>query len=174
MHSRCCRTVAGNIVTGIINKPLLLHLVCCLHYLYQWCTVKQVSDNEIYLLTKYIKSVLWRVAKRLSYTEDARCLKFNENMRDSESIASNIWMLASTEFERMWKENFMSSFKTLASYLLDGTDSDPIRLSQHSRRRMFWPRSKTVQFRIKIRNFTASNNKVIPVVKYHLMSRGKR
>jgi len=27
------------------------------------------------LLIKYIKSVLWRVAKRLSYKEDARCLK---------------------------------------------------------------------------------------------------
>jgi len=27
------------------------------------------------LLIKYIKSVLWRVAKRLSYIEDARCLK---------------------------------------------------------------------------------------------------
>ena len=37
--------------------------------------VKQISDNEIYLLIKYIKSVLWRVVKRLSYTEDARCLK---------------------------------------------------------------------------------------------------
>jgi hypothetical protein len=36
--------------------------------------VKQISDNEIYLLIKYIKSVLWRVAKRLSYIEDARCL----------------------------------------------------------------------------------------------------
>ena len=33
--------------------------------------------NEIYLLIKYIKSVLWRVAKRLSYMEDARCLKVN-------------------------------------------------------------------------------------------------
>ena len=31
---------------------------------------------EIHLLIKYIKSVLWRVSKRLSYTEDARCLKF--------------------------------------------------------------------------------------------------
>jgi hypothetical protein len=29
-------------------------------------------------LIKYIKSVLWRVAKRLSYIEDARCLKANE------------------------------------------------------------------------------------------------
>ena len=28
------------------------------------------------MLIKYIKSVLWRVAKRLSYIEDARCLKF--------------------------------------------------------------------------------------------------
>jgi len=27
------------------------------------------------LFIKYIKSVLWRVAKHLSYTEDARCLK---------------------------------------------------------------------------------------------------
>ena len=61
-------------VTGIINKPLLLYLVGCLYYLYQ-CTVKQISDNEIYLLIKYIKSVLWRVAKRLSYIKDAQCLK---------------------------------------------------------------------------------------------------
>jgi len=36
--------------------------------------VTQISDNEIYLLIKYIKSVLWRVAKCLPYTEDARCL----------------------------------------------------------------------------------------------------
>ena len=62
-------------LTRIINKPLLLHLVGCLCYLYLWCTVKQISDNEICLLIKYIKSVLWRVAKRLSYIEDARCLK---------------------------------------------------------------------------------------------------
>jgi len=37
--------------------------------------VKQRSDNEIYLLIKYIRSVLWRVVKRLSYIEDAQCLK---------------------------------------------------------------------------------------------------
>jgi len=36
-----------------------------------------VSDNEIYLLIKYIKRVLWRVAKCLSYIEEARCPKFN-------------------------------------------------------------------------------------------------
>ena len=39
--------------------------------------VKQISDNEIYLLIKYKKSVLWRVGKRLSYIEDARHLKVN-------------------------------------------------------------------------------------------------
>ena len=36
-----------------------------------------MPDNEIYLLIKYIKNVLWRVAKPLSYIEDARCLKLN-------------------------------------------------------------------------------------------------
>jgi len=65
-------------LTGIINMPLLLHLVGCLYCLYQWCTVKQISDNEIYLFIKYINSVLWRVAKRLSYIEDAQCLKVNQ------------------------------------------------------------------------------------------------
>ena len=29
-------------LTRIINNPLLLHLVGCLYYLYQWCTVKQI------------------------------------------------------------------------------------------------------------------------------------
>ena len=66
-------------LTGIINKPLLLHLVGCLYYLYQCCMVKQISNNEIYLLIKYIKSVLWRVVKRLSYIQDARCLKVNSS-----------------------------------------------------------------------------------------------
>jgi len=37
-------------LTGIITKPLLLPLLGCLYYLYQWCTVKQISDNEIYSL----------------------------------------------------------------------------------------------------------------------------
>ena len=54
----------------------MLHLVGCLYYLYQWWTVKKISDIEIYLLIKYIKSVLCRVAKCLSYIEEARCLKF--------------------------------------------------------------------------------------------------
>ena len=36
-----------------------------------------MSDNEIYLLIKYIKSLLWRATKLLSYMEDAWCLKVN-------------------------------------------------------------------------------------------------
>jgi hypothetical protein len=32
------------------------------------------------LLIKYIKSVLWRVAKCLSYIEEARCLKVNTDV----------------------------------------------------------------------------------------------
>jgi len=31
-------------LNGITNKPLLLHLVGCLYYLYQWFTVKQISN----------------------------------------------------------------------------------------------------------------------------------
>jgi len=32
---------------GIINKPLLLHLVGCLCYLHQRCTVKQISNLSV-------------------------------------------------------------------------------------------------------------------------------
>ena len=41
--------------------------------------LKQISDNKMYLLIKYIKSVLWRVVKCLSYIEETRCLKVNSN-----------------------------------------------------------------------------------------------
>ena len=100
MHPRCCRPATSWVnyttscntqssapedgqnncprhdeLTGVINKPLLLHLVGCQCYLCQWWTVKQISDNEIYLLIKYIKIVLWRLATRLFCIEDARCLK---------------------------------------------------------------------------------------------------
>jgi len=40
-----------------------------------------MSDNEIYFLIKYIKSFLWRVAKRLSYIEDAWCLKAKSKLQ---------------------------------------------------------------------------------------------
>jgi len=41
--------------------------------------MKQISDNEIYLLIKYIKSVLWRTAKCMSHIEDARCVEVNSS-----------------------------------------------------------------------------------------------
>ena len=103
-------------LTGIINKPLLLHIVDCLYYLYQWCTVKKISDNEIYvyLLIKYIKSVLWRVAKCLSYIEEARCLKVkvgHGTPRKSSSaiayisgcpLACKTWVAPSISILRQW------------------------------------------------------------------------
>ena len=62
-------------LTGIINKPLLLPSSWLSILFISICTVEQISDNEIYLLIKYIKRVLWKAAKRLSYIEDAGCLK---------------------------------------------------------------------------------------------------
>jgi len=45
---------------GIINKLLLLHLVGCLYYLYQWCTVKQISNSPIlYLFTQFLTTSSW-------------------------------------------------------------------------------------------------------------------
>ena len=82
-------------LTGIINKPLLLHLVGCLYYLYPWCTVKQIPDNEIYLLIKYIKSVLWRVAKRLSCIQDARCLKLKDPFQYYSHSCSKLFQVPS-------------------------------------------------------------------------------
>ena len=43
---------------GIINKPLLLHPVSCLYYLYQWCTVKQISYVRIYIIKFCNKHIL--------------------------------------------------------------------------------------------------------------------
>ena len=92
-------------LTGIINKPLLLHLVGCLYYLCQWCTVKQISDNEQYLFITYIKIVLWRAAQRQSYTEDAGCVKVNLSdtglsvsfigvmLLQKETFLCQIWMM---------------------------------------------------------------------------------
>ena len=69
MHPRCFRPVA-----------VIVALVRYLYYLYQRCTVTQISDNEIYLLIKYLymKSVLWRAAKRLSSYRGARSLKVKD------------------------------------------------------------------------------------------------
>ena len=94
-------------LTGIINKPLLLHLVSCLYYLYQWCTVKQISDNEIYLLIKYIQSVLWRVAKRLSlYIQNARCLRIKPRERAFKQFKSPVLNVLIANIKHRKPSNF--------------------------------------------------------------------
>jgi hypothetical protein len=40
----------------------------------------------IYMLIKYIKSFLWRVVKRLSYTEEARRLKVKRSVKRDYSV----------------------------------------------------------------------------------------
>ena len=92
-------------LTGIINKPLLLHLVACQYYLYQWCTVKQISDNEIYLLIKYIKSVLWRGVKCLSYIEDARCLKVKWNFVTAKASTHAQYLSLQSKQQHSWKHH---------------------------------------------------------------------
>ena len=86
----------------------MLQLVGCLYYLGQWGTAKQISDNEIYLLIKYIKSVLWRVAKRLSYIEDARCLKLK---RKSQHL---LWNLRPLFFLFIFLTGHFRSFRRIA------------------------------------------------------------
>ena len=46
-------------LTGIINKPLLLHLVCCLYYIY----VLRVFTFILYSNVKFDKKILVRVVK---------------------------------------------------------------------------------------------------------------
>ena len=54
----------------------------------QYCTkYPEIYLNKIYLLIKYIKSVLWIVAKRLSYIQDARCLKVNYKKMEAKILA---------------------------------------------------------------------------------------
>ena len=106
-------------MTGIINKPLLLRLVGCLYYLYQWCTVKPISDNEIYLLIKYIKSVLWRVAKRLSYIEDATCLKVKLRQGTINLCKQTEWLYRAITLncDAVWTKNAKVSKEHSASII---------------------------------------------------------
>ena len=88
MHPRCCRSAKSCVhyttncntqssapedvwnnrskhveLIGIINKPkpLLLHLVGCLYYLgvYQRCTVKQISNFQIFCLGVFLIVAVW-------------------------------------------------------------------------------------------------------------------
>ena len=75
--------------------------------------MKQISDNEIYLLIKYIKSVLWRVAKCLSYIEEARCLKVKLYLWDVQhpftaSHITGIWRRKKIKYG-VWEGGLSSS-----------------------------------------------------------------
>ena len=107
-------------LTGIINKPLLLYLVGCLYYLYKWCTIKKISDNEIYLLIKYIKSILWRAAKRLSYIQDARCLKVNPKSYTPPEISNRCL----TERKLHWNFLTVSVITCVSKITLSPTPSE--------------------------------------------------
>ena len=39
---------------GIINKPLLFHLVGCLYYLYQWCTVNETPSSFRFIVAMFV------------------------------------------------------------------------------------------------------------------------
>ena len=66
------------------------------------------------MLIKYIKSVLWRVAKRLSYIEDARCLKVvtfflgmpdgNRRISMHSSLYYQRWQWACVKWERVTRK----------------------------------------------------------------------
>jgi len=68
------------------------------------------------LLIKYIKGVLWRVAKRLYYIEDGRCLKVKFTYSD--------WLMMTSEFERVWKEAIVTKFQALSRHFLRGTEEN--------------------------------------------------
>ena len=79
-HRRCIipQTVTHSLVLLKMGKIISRNMLSWLELLIsRYCCIKKISDNEIYLLIKYIKSVLWRVAKCLSYIEEARCVKVN-------------------------------------------------------------------------------------------------
>jgi len=53
------------------------------------------------LLIKYIKSVLWRVAKCLSYIEEARCLKVKNDL--SYTSTPSHTLVTSLFYKQQWK-----------------------------------------------------------------------
>ena len=90
--TRLCVTVCG-----------IMHPRCCR-------PVKKIPDNEIYLLIKYIKSVLWRVAKRVSYIEEARCLKVKSLRKIIPEIES--WFVGRVSHSLVSMPNILSYYPT--------------------------------------------------------------
>ena len=77
---------------GIINKPLLLHLVGCLCYSYQWCTVKQISNLESFYLNSRIRDtcngiflISYKETKPAPQTQHIRHIQYE--------FSINLWQL---------------------------------------------------------------------------------
>ena len=51
-------------------------------------------------MIKYVKSVLWRVAKRLSYKEEVRCLKVKARPR-VDHTPLNTWLSLANTFQKL-------------------------------------------------------------------------
>ena len=57
------------------------------------------SQTKATEFSLYIKIVLWRVAKRLSYIEDARCLKVNEAVAIFRLLSSGTLVVVSDKMK---------------------------------------------------------------------------
>ena len=111
--------------------------------------MKQISDNEICLLIKYIKSVLWRVAKCLSYIEEARCLKVND--------------------QRSWVARCKCALSTRPS-VQNKTGKNWMDFHEISCRRTSWKMVKLLQFWLKTREIMATLRKHIQGFLYLLFT----
>ena len=76
--------------------------------IYWYSATSLKKYNEIHLLIKYIKSVLWRVAERLSYIQDAWCLKVK--------YSEKVLMLNSVQ-ERQWKYTLFNKNQAAWNFL---------------------------------------------------------
>jgi hypothetical protein len=69
---------------GIINKLLLLHLVGCLYYLYQWCTIKKTSNHNFFINT--YNYIILELTHQCEYTEN---LGKNPEMPNDTEVSSH-------------------------------------------------------------------------------------
>ena len=65
----------------------------------------------MYLLIKYIKSVLWGVAKCLSYIDEARCLKVKLHQNKTHCTPPHI------RHKAMHKQRYVKRFNNISSLL---------------------------------------------------------
>ena len=82
------------------------------------------------MLIKYIKSVLWRVAKCLSYIEEARCLKVKQDLKSvdnqqnyslgNSSDPKN--MQESTQHVQTLPEGMQDKFQTMSDQIITRID----------------------------------------------------